>query len=127
MFTYTHLIQMSSPRGAVSASASETDESSLEMDVSIPIGTNTPVFASFPVPGLLLAYVFLANVAMTIKVNSISSPSATITLAANVGQFWTTISPLDHIVGDSDITNIYVTAAAVGTLKIRVLYNPTGF
>ncbi len=70
------------------------------------------------------AIVFFSTAAMTIETNSASSPGNTVTLAANVPVFWFTgcgwACPLTV-----DVTGLYVTSTAGGTLSIRALVDPT--
>jgi hypothetical protein len=63
-----------------------------------------------------------ADGALTIKVNSTSSPTATITLAAGSVIFWTASQPAaQDPLGTSDVTNLYVTNAGSSAVNLVAL------
>ncbi len=68
--------------------------------------------------------VLYATAAMTLKTNNSGSPADTISLAANTPIFWFTGCGLDCPLG-TDVTVLYVTSSAGGTLSIRALVDPT--
>jgi hypothetical protein len=67
-----------------------------------------------------------ATTAMTLETNSSSSPANTIALVANKPVVWNT--QIQSTLGTAcplsvDVTNLYVTNAAVGDLKIYILFS----
>jgi hypothetical protein len=63
-----------------------------------------------------------SDAALTIKVNSTSAPTATITLTAGVPAFWTVAQPTSqNPLGTTDVTNLYVTNAGTAAAKLTVL------
>lgn len=111
------------PSGAVVQTITATGEASSEMDVSVPIATNTQVNLTAPYASIKCIE-WLSDVALTVKTNSTSVPDQTITLAANVPMIWINGGSGTNPI-TADITKIYVTAATAGTFKSRILFDPT--
>lgn len=122
-YTYTLLQQVDTPAGSLSQSISATGEADIEMEVAIPAATDTQVDLQVPYANIKALY-WLADVAMTVETNSGSAADQTISLAAGVPLVWITGGIGSNPITDN-ITALYVTAASAGTLKIRVLYDPT--
>lgn len=62
--------------------------------------------------------------ALTIETNSSSSPANTITLVADVPYIWTEHSYNSNLL-TTDVTSLYLSSAATGTLNIRMSYDTT--
>jgi hypothetical protein len=70
------------------------------------------------------AYTLLSSAACTVETNSSSSPADTITLAAGVPKTFITGGQTTNLF-TANVTTLYVTAAAAGTLTVCVGYDPT--
>lgn len=123
MATYTLLTQMNTPSGAVSQSTSATADAIIEMDVEIPLANDTEVALACEY-GQMKGVYLLASKAMTLEVNSGSAPDQTISLLANVPKAWIYGGDGTNPFSE-DITALFVSAAAAGTLKIRILTDAT--
>jgi hypothetical protein len=68
-------------------------------------------------------FVYLkSDAALTVKVNSTSAPTATVTLVAGVPVFWTVAQPTSQCpIGTTDVTNLYVTNAGSSAANLVVL------
>lgn len=91
---------------------------------SITAGTDTLVACVLDVSQMKTLFLY-SDVAMTIKTNSSGAPAATVTLAAGQAIVWTSTSGLTNPFGSTDVTALYVTNAATGTLTMGVLVDPT--
>lgn len=124
MPTQIHLHSVSDGQQTLSSTVSKTAEAQIRMDV--PIGatqTDKVVEVAFPYDGLV-SLLLSSDVAMTLETNSGSAPDDTINLAANQPLEWHDDMPYANPF-TADVTALYVTNTAVGTLKIRALYDPT--
>jgi hypothetical protein len=123
--TYTLLQQMSTPSGAVSNSISATGLAEVVLDAeTVPIATDTLMNIAFPF-ATIKAYVLLATCTCTVETNATDATGGqTISLTANVPRVWITGGDGSNLFS-ANVTKIYVTAAAAGTLTVRVLYDPT--
>jgi hypothetical protein len=72
------------------------------------------------------AIVILSDQDLTLETNNSGTPVDTLALKANVPYFWYTNKPQALAFG-TDITALYVTnaSAAIATLKIEILVDPT--
>jgi hypothetical protein len=123
MAKFTYLVQMLAPAGVVQQVIEQTNDATVEMDVTIASATDALINVAFPY-ATIKAIALSCDVAVTLETNSSSSPSQTIALVANVPNMWIYGGPGSNPI-TVDVTKIYATAAAAGTLKIRVLYDPT--
>jgi hypothetical protein len=115
---------MLTPSGAVSVGITATASAEVSLEEAFPLANDTLMNIAFPY-ATIKGYVLLADKACTIETNSANaSGGQTITLAANVPQLWINGGDGANIF-TVDVTKIYVSAAAAGTLKMRVLYDPT--
>lgn len=122
-FTHTLAWSYATSGDAVNSQLAATAESETRMDVAVP-ASSTDLLVAYTLDfSQCKGFFLLADAAMTVETNSSSAPDQTFTLAANVPVAW--------VDGDGtcpvtdDITAIYVTSAAGGTLKIRSLVDPT--
>jgi hypothetical protein len=72
----------------------------------------------------------VASAAMTLETNSGSAADNTVTLVANIPFVWhyqdgTTLRDTAGVAITTDITALFVTSTAGGTLQVRVLVDPT--
>ncbi len=111
---------------AVSASATITAGQEIAMEESIPIAADNLVAFTLDV-SQCKAFFMVADQNLTVETNANNAAGGqTITLTANVPFFWQTNSGITCPL-TPDITALYVTnaSAAVATLKIRCLVDPT--
>jgi len=123
MAKFTYLIQMLAPAGVVQQVIEQTNDATVEMDITVASATDALVNVAFPY-ATIKAIALQCDIAATLKTNSSSAPSQTISLTAGVPNMWIYTGPGSNPI-TVDVTKIYVTTAAAGTLKIRVLYDPT--
>ena len=123
MAKFTYIAQMICPFGAVQQVIEMTEDADLSLDIAVTAATDVQRSVAFPYANIK-AIALYCDVAVTIETNSPSSPSQTITLAAGVPNLWIYGGPGTNPI-TANVTTIYLTAAAAGTLKIRVLYDPT--
>ena len=131
--SFTHTINkvFNSDSGAsFIGSVASTGGMEVNVDEAIP-ALSTDLLVAFAADVSQVKSLFiLATGAMTIETNDGSSPGNTITLAANIPFVWTSQDGLDlrdtaEAAVTVDITSIYVTSTAGGSLKIRALIDPT--
>lgn len=120
---YTLNQSLQTPSGAVSVAISASGEAEINADVVIPIGTDTAVALAFPYANIK-AVILLADVAVTLETNSSSAATQTFSLLANVPKLWITGGDGSNPF-TANVTTCFATAVAAGTLKVRVLYDPT--
>lgn len=97
----------------------------IDVDETIPANsTDLLVALTLDVSQLKVLYM-LATADMTLETNSSSSPVHTITLKAGVPRVWTSTDGSTSPVANTDVTALYVTSTAGGTLKIRAGYDAT--
>lgn len=125
-FSHTHTRSFSSGSSTVSSSKTYSADGEANLDATIPASsTNLQINVAVDVSELESLFI-LCDVAATIYVNDAStgSPTKTIPLAAGEAYQWPNggeTSPL----GASDVTEIFVTCSAGGTLQWRSLVDPT--
>lgn len=121
---------ISNDGGSFSGTIESTGGLEVNVDETIPaLSTDLAVAFAADVSQLKSLFI-LASAAMTIETNSGSAADNTITLAANVPFAWTNQGGMDlRDTGETaittDITSLFVTSSAGGTLKIRALIDPT--
>ena len=112
------------------ASTESTGGLEINVDETIP-ALSTDLAVAFAVDVSQLKSLFiLATAVMTIETNSGSAPGNTITLAAGIPFVWTSQSGMDlrdtaEAAITVDITGLFITSTAGGSLKIRSLIDPT--
>jgi len=103
-----------------------TAEGQVRLDpVIAAAAANAPVDVAFPYARI--KSVKLENVSsaqMTVKTNDADTPAQTFTIAANDMIEWKDGDPFTNPF-TADVTRFYVTSVPGGTLRIRVLYDPT--
>ncbi|MBN9522493.1 hypothetical protein J0H58_28890 [bacterium] len=123
---FTDTLRYSVQFGGLQVEATYDAAGGLRPDVSevIPPSSTDLAVAWVCDVSALSAVVLLASAAMTVETNNASSPGNTIPLAAGQPVFWFTgcgwACPLT-----ADVTGLYVTSTAGGTLSIRALVDPT--
>lgn len=123
--TYSLVQQLSGPAGTLSNLITTTGLAEVGLDAeTVPVATDTLINVAFPY-ATVKAYFLVATVACTIETNSTSAVGGqTVTLVADVPKIWIDGGDGDNM-WTADVTKFYVTAAAAGTLTLRVLYDPT--
>jgi hypothetical protein len=115
---------LTTPEGTVVAGADFAAGQNIDIDETmVTAPTDRLVNIAFAVANLKLI-VILSSVDMTIETNSSSSPTNVLTLLANVPLIWRYDGYETNLI-TADVTRIYVTAAAAGTLRIRAVVDPT--
>jgi hypothetical protein len=109
----------------ITAEMSQSAGQELNVSEVIPaLSSDLLVALTLDVSQIKSLYIKATGGAMTLETNSGGSPANTITLAANGVEEWQTgdnrANPLT-----TDVTALYVTSTAGGTLEIRVLIDPT--
>jgi len=120
-----HNIDLTWSRGneTVTKRVTLTSDSETNMDITVPIATDTLANIAIDVSVLKVLFL-LCDVAVTIQTNDGTSPADTITLAAGIPLVWFTGCGFDNPLG-TDVTKFYLTAAVAGTLQVRVLQDAT--
>jgi hypothetical protein len=123
--TYTMLQQMVTPSGSLSQSVSATGLAEVGLDAeTVPVATDTLINVAFPY-ATVKAYYLKSTVACTVETNATDATGGqTISLTADVPLVWITGGSGSNV-WSANVTKLYVTAAAAGTLTLRVLYDPT--
>lgn len=124
MATVKLIQQLQTPAGSLNATIEVTAGAVAHLDAeAIAAATDAEIEIAFPYANIK-AYYLLSTVSCTVETNSSSAPDDSISLTANV--------PKTYITGGgmtseftADVTSIFVTAAAAGTLTIYVAYDPT--
>lgn len=91
----------------------------VDFEEDIPAATDTQFVVPMDVSAVK-AFYMVADVAMTVEINSSGGAGGSITLVAGVPYVWCT-SSYDTFKFGTDWTSIYVTAASAGVLKIKAL------
>lgn len=122
---YTLNQSMTSGAFLLSQATSATGLAEVVIDgEAIPIATDTLINVAFPYANVK-AYYLIATCACTIETNATDAAGGqTITLVANVPKVWITGGDGSNL-WSANVTKFYVTSAAVGTLTLRLLYDPT--
>lgn len=66
-----------------------------------------------------------SDVACTLETNSSSAAAATVALVAGQPVIWTSTNGQTNPFGSTDVTALYVSAAAAGTLTLKAIVDPT--
>jgi hypothetical protein len=122
-FTHTLGTSYHTDAGTIaSVTAIYVADSESNLDDTVPGSTTNKEFDLSITKSDVVSMIMYSNQAVTIKTNSSSSPSDTISLATNMPLVWNTDSPV-AIPLAGPVTKIYVTNAGVtaAALKIRVL------
>lgn len=95
------------------------------IDIDIPANqTNLHKIFALPVSALKLLYI-VCDQNVTIKTNSSGSPADTINLLAGVPLVWQYgVYHANPFASNTDVTSVYLTNVAAGTLSIRYMFNP---
>lgn len=112
--------------GALTESNTITSDGKIEQEIAFSANqTNKQV--AFALTLANCASLFIrSSVAMTVKTNSSSSPADTITLAAGKAFEWDNSMPIDLTdLLSANITTIYGTNTAAGTLYVKALIDVT--
>jgi hypothetical protein len=128
MAKHTLTIVYASPGDTTSVQMEQEHDYNLQSDVPV---AGAAVDAEVDV-GIIVAQaksiLLLADQNMTLKTNSSGAPTETVTLAANKPRVWQTGGPFAAIFA-SNVTKLFVTNTSspqtAGTLKVRVLQDPT--
>lgn len=105
------------------ASLTATSEQEINMDVVIPALSTDYLIAYALDYSQCKGLFIIGSAAMTIETNSSSAPAQTISLAAGVPVAWMYGSGTCPIT--ADVTSLYITSTAGGTLTIRTLVDAT--
>lgn len=122
-FTHTQSRNFSSGSATDTSSKSYTGSLEINIDETIAAGTDTLIPVGIDVSALQSLYM-KSDVACTVEVNSGSSPTKTISLAADEPYCWPmggNTSPL----GASDVTGLYITNAAEANFTMYALVDGT--
>lgn len=123
--TLTSIPSLVTPVGSFSTSISVTAAASAFLDAEAFSAANDQAMAiSFPYANIK-AYWLIATAACTIETNSSSAPDDTISLAAGIPKLFVPGGSTAANAFTANVTNIYVSAAAAGTLTMFVAYDPT--
>lgn len=111
------------PETPASVSANVTGTSELELCPPVNAAAVDQAVVASIVVGTMRAMVIVSDVAMTVKVNSTSSPTATFSLAAATPVIWATGDAGSNPLGSTNVTTIYVSNPGVvaGTFTLNVL------
>jgi hypothetical protein len=124
----THTVTKTWDNGGVALSKSESVSAGAESSVSESVAdASTDLLIAFELDVSQAKVIFiLSTTALTLETNSGSTPTDTITLAANVPLLWTTNDGSANPFS-GDITALYATnsSGSAATLDIRVLHDPT--
>ena len=96
----------------------------INIDEAIPASSTDLALAIAFDHSKLKAYAIRATTAMTLEFNSSSAGAPTFSLAANQGTNWHTGDPHASLFS-ADVTGLYVTSTAAGTLRAMFLIDPT--
>lgn len=120
-----HNIDLTWSRGneSVNQRVSLTSDSETNMDITVPIATDTLANIAIDVSVLKVLFL-LSDVDVTIQTNDGATPGDTINLSAGVPLAWFTGCGFSNPL-TVDVTKIYLTAVAAGTLQMRVLQDAT--
>lgn len=111
------------PGGQVATQLAVTAEAEHNLDVTIAALASDALVAYALDYSQCKGFFMVADAAMTVETNSSSAADQTFTLAANVPVAWANGAGTCPVT--TDITALYVTSTAGGTLKIRTLIDPT--
>lgn len=126
-FTHTLTQVWAQGNNSISQQVSKSADGETNRDVTVP-ENSTDLLVNFTLDvSELKALYIVSDKAMTIQVNSGSSPSVTLTLVANEPLVWWTGSSHANPFSSTDVTALYLTTGAVGEaiLKIRALHDST--
>lgn len=122
---FTHPQSRNFSSGSATDTSSKSYTGSLEINIqeTIAAGTDTLISVAIDVSALVSLYM-KSDVACTVEVNSSSSPTKTISLAADEPYCWPmggNTSPL----GGTDVTGLYITNAAEADFTMYALVDGT--
>lgn len=124
---FSHTISRNFSSGSSTVTASKTYTAGAEVNIDEALAasaTDYQVNAAIDVSELESLFLY-CDVACTIEVNSTSSPTATIVLAAGEPYLWPNGSATNPL-GGTDVTALFCTiGSTAGTLQMRALVDPT--
>lgn len=132
MLTHNFIRGWNNGGSAISKQISVQSGGEKNIDETIPVSTTDALVAFDMDVSQLKGIYIISNTALLIQCNDGTTPSNTITLAANTPFMWVfgdaALRDTAGAVITTDITGLYVTNASADTaalLQIRALYDPT--